>query len=106
MITGPMTPSSHRGLRDQIFRYFGEKISVLKKHGVHDIIIDPGIGFGKTLEHNLDVLAHLERLRVHDRPLVVGVSRKSFLAKLIGSSEISDRLAPAVALTSPGGRGF
>jgi dihydropteroate synthase len=64
------------------------------------IAFDPGIGFGKTLEHNLDVLAHLERLRVHDRPLVVGVSRKSFLAKLIGSSEISDRLAPAVALTS------
>jgi dihydropteroate synthase len=64
------------------------------------IAFDPGIGFGKTLEHNLEVLAHLDRLRVHDRPLVVGVSRKSFLAKLIGSSEISDRLAPAVALTS------
>ena len=64
------------------------------------IAFDPGIGFGKTLEHNLEVLAHLDRLRVQDRPLVVGVSRKSFLAKLIGSSEISDRLAPAVALTS------
>ncbi len=64
------------------------------------IAFDPGIGFGKTLEHNLEVLAHLDRLREHDRPLVVGVSRKSFLAKLIGSSEISDRLAPAVALTS------
>jgi len=64
------------------------------------IAFDPGIGFGKTLDHNLEVLAHLDRLRVHDRPLVVGVSRKSFLAKLTGSSEISDRLAPAVALTS------
>ncbi len=39
-------------------------------------------------------------VRVHDRPLVVGVSRKSFLAKLVGSSEVNDRLAPAVALTS------
>ncbi len=64
------------------------------------IALDPGIGFGKTLEHNLELLAQLDRLRVHDRPLVVGVSRKSFLAKLIGSSEMSDRLAPAVALTS------
>jgi dihydropteroate synthase len=64
------------------------------------IAFDPGIGFGKTLEHNLELLAQLERLRVHDRPLVVGVSRKSFLAKVTGSSEISDRLAPAVALTS------
>ncbi len=64
------------------------------------IAFDPGIGFGKTLEHNLELLAQLDRLRVHDRPLVVGVSRKSFLAKVTGSSEISDRLAPAVALTS------
>jgi dihydropteroate synthase len=64
------------------------------------IAFDPGIGFGKTLEHNLELLAQLERLRVHDRPLVVGVSRKSFLGKLIGSSEIRDRLVPGVALTS------
>jgi len=64
------------------------------------IAFDPGIGFGKTLEHNLELLAQLERLRAHDRPLVVGVSRKSFLGKLIGSSEIRDRLVPGVALTS------
>jgi dihydropteroate synthase len=64
------------------------------------IAFDPGIGFGKTLEHNLELLAQLDRLRACDRPLVVGVSRKSFLAKVTGSSEISDRLAPAVALTS------
>jgi dihydropteroate synthase len=64
------------------------------------IAFDPGIGFGKTLEHNLELLAQLERLRADDRPLVVGVSRKSFLAKLIDSPEIEGRLAPAVALTS------
>jgi dihydropteroate synthase len=64
------------------------------------IAFDPGIGFGKTLEHNLELLGQLERLRVHDRPMVVGVSRKSFLGKLIGSTEVSDRLVPGVALTS------
>jgi dihydropteroate synthase len=64
------------------------------------IAFDPGIGFGKTLEHNLELLAQLERLRVNDRPLVVGFSRKSFLGKLIGSSEISDRLVPGLALSS------
>jgi len=64
------------------------------------IAFDPGIGFGKTLEHNLELLAQLERIRVHERPLVVGVSRKSFLAKLTGSSEINDRVAPVAALTS------
>ena len=64
------------------------------------IAFDPGIGFGKTFEHNLELLAQLERLRVHDRPLVIGVSRKSFLGKLANSPEMKDRLAPAIALTS------
>ncbi len=64
------------------------------------IAFDPGIGFGKTLEHNLELIDNLGALRVDERPLVVGVSRKSFLTKLIGSSDMSDRLAPVVALTS------
>jgi dihydropteroate synthase len=64
------------------------------------IAFDPGIGFGKTLEHNLELLGNLERLRLDDRPLVVGASRKSFLGKLIGSSSMSDRLAPTLALTA------
>jgi dihydropteroate synthase len=64
------------------------------------IAFDPGIGFGKTLDHNLELLAQLERLRAHDRPLVVGVSRKSFLGKLIGSPEIRDRLVPGLALSA------
>jgi dihydropteroate synthase len=64
------------------------------------IAFDPGIGFGKTLEHNLELLGQLERVRAHDRPLVVGVSRKSFLGKIIGSADMSDRAAPAVALTA------
>jgi dihydropteroate synthase len=64
------------------------------------IAFDPGIGFGKTLEHNLELLGNLERLRVNDRPLVVGVSRKSFLGKLVGSPEMTDRLLPTVALTA------
>jgi len=64
------------------------------------IAFDPGIGFGKTLEHNLELLARLEQLRVHDRALAVGVSRKSFLGKLIRSPEIRDRVIPGLALTS------
>jgi dihydropteroate synthase len=64
------------------------------------IAFDPGIGFGKTVEHNLSLLAHLARLRVHDRPLVVGVSRKSSLGKMIGSNAMEDRLAPTIAFTA------
>lgn len=64
------------------------------------IAFDPGIGFGKTVEHNLALLANLPRLRVHDRPLVLGVSRKSSLGKMIDSAEMSDRLAPTIAFTA------
>lgn len=63
------------------------------------IAFDPGFGFGKTVAHNLSLLANLPKLRVHDRPLVVGVSRKSSLGKIIGSEVMSDRLAPTIALT-------
>jgi dihydropteroate synthase len=64
------------------------------------VAFDPGIGFGKTVEHNLALLANLERLRIDDRPLVVGVSRKSSLGKMIGSNAMEDRLAPTVAFTA------
>jgi len=64
------------------------------------IAFDPGYGFGKTVEHNLALLANLERLRVHDRPLVVGVSRKSSLGKMIGSTAMEDRRPPTIALTA------
>ena len=65
------------------------------------IAFDPGIGFGKTLEHNLELLAQLERLRACDRPIVIGVSRKSFPGQTDQfGTDVSDRLAPAVALTS------
>ena len=80
--------------RQQYTRAIGSRIDPMA------IAFDPGIGFGKTLEHNLELLGQLERVRAHDRPLVVGVSRKSFLGKIIGSADMSDRVAPAVALTA------
>ena len=80
--------------RQQYARAIGSNIDPMA------IAFDPGIGFGKTLEHNLELLAQLERLRAHDRVLVVGVSRKSSLGKLIGSPDIKERLAPGLALTA------
>ena len=62
------------------------------------IAFDPGIGFGKTVAHNLELLANLPRLRVDDRPLVVGVSRKSFFGKISGVQP--DRTSATVAMTS------
>src|SRR5213082_1502368 len=86
----------------EVADFFRQQYACALQCGIDPMAIafDPGIGFGKTLEHNLELLAQLGQIRVHERPLVMGVSRKSFLAKLIGSSEINDRRAPAVALTS------
>ena len=66
------------------------------------LALDPGIGFGKTVPHNLAILRNLESMRVGGRPLVLGVSRKSFIGKILGSDAIEDRAWPTVALTSCG----
>jgi dihydropteroate synthase len=64
------------------------------------IAFDPGIGFGKTVAHNLDLLRNLESVRVHGRPLALGVSRKSFIGRILGTDAIGDRHWPTVALTA------
>ncbi len=82
--------------------FFEERFAAATRAGVSPeaIVFDPGIGFGKTLEHNLALLRHLPRLVVAGRPLLLGVSRKSFLGKLVGSDDIADRAWPTVAITS------
>jgi dihydropteroate synthase len=64
-----------------------------------NIAFDPGIGFGKKPAHNLDLLRRLEELAVENRPLAIGVSRKSFIGKVTGLSASEDREWPTVALT-------
>ena len=86
----------------EVGEFFRQQYTLALECGIDPMAIafDPGIGFGKTLEHNLELLRNLPRLRIDDRPLVVGVSRKSFLAKVIGSPDISDRIAPTIAMTA------
>ena len=93
---------SYQNVVAEILEFFRQQFACALGLNIDPMTIafDPGIGFGKTLEHNLELLAQLERLRVHDRAIVVGASRKSFLGKLIGSPEVGDRLIPGVALTS------
>lgn len=64
------------------------------------VVYDPGIGFGKTLEHNLEILRRLPELMVENRPLLLGVSRKSWIAKLVGRTDLADRDGPTVAMTA------
>ena len=63
---------------------FAEKVQQLRDFGAKDIILDPGFGFGKTLEQNYQVMGELEKLLVMELPLLVGVSRKSMIFKLFG----------------------
>jgi dihydropteroate synthase len=64
------------------------------------IAFDPGIGFGKTAVHNMLLLKNIESLRVENRPLVLGVSRKSFIGRVLGSEDMAGRLWPTVAITA------
>ena len=69
-----------------ISTYFSERIKRLTKFGVLDIIIDPGFGFGKTVEHNYELLNRLDSFKVFQLPVMVGVSRKSMIWKALDSS--------------------
>ena len=73
-------------LRQEVMLYFAERIDRLCQMGVKDIIVDPGFGFGKTMEHNYELMAHLEDFHVFGLPLLVGISRKSMIYKLLGGT--------------------
>lgn len=79
----------------------GRRLETLAGEGVRpeQVALDPGIGFGKTLEHNLDLLTHWAEFTTQGRPLVLGVSRKSFLGAWLGT-EVRDRLAGGLACTA------
>lgn len=73
-------------LLEDVFLYFARKVQQLRDLGVKDIILDPGFGFGKTLEHNYELLAHLEDFRIFELPLLAGVSRKSMIYRLLDAT--------------------
>lgn len=73
-------------LLKEVFLFFAQKVQQLRDLGMKDIILDPGFGFGKTVEHNYELLANLEEFRVFELPLLVGVSRKSMIYRLLGNT--------------------
>lgn len=76
----------YENLRQEVMLYFAERIDRLCQMGAKDIIVDPGFGFGKTMEHNYELMAHLEDFHVFGLPLLVGISRKSMIYKLLGGT--------------------
>lgn len=68
---------------DDICAFFEERISYAESLGISGIIIDPGIGFGKTVEHNLEIIRNLRKFRQFGKPILIGVSRKSFIGHVL-----------------------
>ncbi|MFH1752789.1 MAG: dihydropteroate synthase [Candidatus Omnitrophota bacterium] len=90
-------------LMSEIIESLRESMAIAKNSGVNEenIIVDPGIGFGKTLEHNLTIIRELRLLKELGRPIMIGLSRKSFIGQLL-NRKVSDRLigtAAAAALS-------
>lgn len=86
----------------EVRSYLEERLRILSTAGIapERIALDPGFGFGKTLEHNLSLLRHLPQLAIGDRPLLIGVSRKSMIGKVLHSTDMADRHWPTIALTA------
>lgn len=73
-------------LMKEVMLYFSEKVQKLRDLGQKDIILDPGYGFAKTTDHNYELLQHQEMLKVFGLPILVGLSRKSMVYKLLGTA--------------------
>ena len=93
---------SYRDVVAEVRGFFEERFTMLTAAGIDPLALcfDPGIGFGKTLDHHLALLRALGELSVVGRPLLLGVSRKSFIGKILGSDDLSAREWPTVAITS------
>ena len=85
----PDTMQQHTDYEDilaEMIQFFGQQIEKLHEAHVHDIILDPGFGFGKTLEQNYFVLKNMDAFQVFNLPILVGISRKSMIYKLLGTT--------------------
>ncbi|TSC68877.1 MAG: dihydropteroate synthase [Parcubacteria group bacterium Gr01-1014_66] len=83
----------------EIKRYLAAQARFAKESGIEQIIIDPGIGFGKTVEHNLTIIKHLAEFKELGYPLLIGPSRKGFIGKIL-NREVNQRLAGTLAVVT------
>lgn len=79
--------------------FFSQQLMEARHAGIHDLIIDPGFGFGKTRDHNFELLRKLESLKIHNAPLLVGLSRKSMIYKTLKSTP-EDALTGTIVLNT------
>lgn len=102
-ISMQQNPSYKNVIRD-IYNFLEKQIMIAQKYRVKKIFIDPGIGFGKTVEHNYKILSHLVEFKKLGYPLLIGLSRKSFLGKSLGLNiderDIPTAIMEAVAISN------
>jgi len=84
---------------EEVYEYFSKRIEILKAKGYNKIILDPGFGFGKTLEHNYEILRNMDKYKSFGFPVLVGVSRKSMICKLLKCNP-SEALTGTIAINT------
>lgn len=105
MLGNPKTmqqdPYYANGVIDHMQKFFNTRLKELLKSGIKEsqIILDPGIGFGKTVDDNLKIIQNLQKLKEIGFPLLIGLSRKSFIGKILGI-ETNDRLPATIAMNT------
>jgi dihydropteroate synthase len=92
--------TQYEHLLPELVAYFQKKIAILQHKGVSEIIVDPGFGFAKTISQNFALLKHLATLHILEKPLLVGISRKSMIYKTLGHPDASTALNGTTALHS------
>jgi dihydropteroate synthase len=85
---------------EDVYYFLNQKVELAKSYGVRKIWVDPGIGFGKSLDHNMELLRNLDKFNSLGAPQLLGISRKSFLAKLLGIENPKDRDLATVLMHS------
>jgi dihydropteroate synthase len=88
---------SYGNVVNEVSLFFEERLEKAERFGVKEIVLDVGIGFGKTLEHNLELIASLEHFLRFQKPLLVGASRKSMIDKIV-AAPVEERLAGTLAI--------
>jgi dihydropteroate synthase len=83
-----MEKTNYENLMIELLKYFSKKIKRLKKFGINDVILDPGFGFAKNYNQNYEILKNLSLLKKFNLPILVGLSRKLFVKKKFGSSNV------------------
>ncbi|MBC6489511.1 dihydropteroate synthase [Flavihumibacter stibioxidans] len=101
----PQTMQSLAQYRDialEVVDYFSDRIAACKAAGIKDIILDPGLGFAKTIPQNFELLNKLDALHIHGYPLLLGISRKSMITRTLGRISAADALNGTTVLNTLG----